>query len=81
MSPNSSIMMASPYAEEDDYNIAQVIDETAQELEKEMSCSSNNRGLKTTYLCPVEVDPAILKPFNSPSPKGFMLLNQQAMEV
>ena len=71
MSPNSSIIMASPYAGEDDYNIAQVIDETAQELEPGDVLLIEQQGFENNVFCPVEVDPAIFEAIQLAVAKGI----------
>lgn len=71
MSPNSSIIMSSPYAEEDDYNIAQVIDETAQELEPGDVLLIEQQGFENNVFCPVEVDPAIFEAIQLAVAKGI----------
>ena len=71
MSPNSSIIMTSPYAAEDDYNIAQVIDETAQELEPGDVLLIEQQGLKITSSVPLKSIPLFYEAIQLAVAKGI----------
>jgi serine protease len=74
MSPQSSILMASPYVNEDEYNVAQIIDDTTQELEPGDVLLIEQQGFENNVYCPVEVDPALFDVIQLAVAKGIHVI-------
>ena len=71
MSPNASMLMSSPFVVEDDYNIAQAIDNTTQMLEKGDILLIEQQGYEHFIYCPVEVEPAVFEAIELAVAKGI----------
>ena len=74
MSPNTSILMSSPFVVEDDYNIAQAIDNTTQLLEKGDILLIEQQGYEHFIYCPVEVEPAVFESIELATAKGIHVI-------